>query len=241
MDLLKQVVAEWVLTNGKLPGFADRVQETLPLWSVLEKPMVVYRAQGGSVTLPSGTSGPETLSIGVRPVIATSKNSHSILRYAGETCCIFEITLLPGTRYIDVSRTIKFDADDGPALAVKNEVLERVLEMCTPPGSGTWPTSSTSLSAVRLAILTRCAGRTIKKTEERIPPEMEIMVYGLEGSISAPLPIDRGIEGKKAFAVTYTPPPPAGRGRTFRRKAKRSNKNGRRSTRKSGHKRHRNP
>jgi len=236
-DELKRVIAEWVLTNGTLEGFEGRVRATLPEWSVVGKDetLVVYRAQGGDITTKR-TADPSNLIPGVRPVLATSKDELAILRYAGAECCIFKITLGPGIHYIDVNKTVTFNNEEGKTvLGVKNTVLK---DICSeiPRGAPTWPTSATPAPAVRQAMLDRCMGRVKYDTKgtpkEYVPSEQEIMVYGLEGTFSAPTEID-AIGGKRAFEVTYSLPAGGVRGRTFRRKAKRLNKNGRRSARQS--------
>jgi hypothetical protein len=236
-DDLKQVIAEWVLTNGKLPGFEERMTTTLPLWSVVGPDgMTVYRAQGGFVLPHSSSMQPNVITDGVRPVIATSKTIGAINRYAGSECCIFEIKLQPGTRYLDVNQTVTFlDADRGkPALGIKNAVLSRITEMC--PASGSFPSTNTPLFKLREIILDRCNGRVKglgTESVEYIPSEQEIMVDGIQGTFSKATPIEPK-NGKQTFQVTYGPRK-GGRGRTFRRKAKTSNKNGHRFTRKSKH------
>ena len=233
LDLKKQVVVEWVLTNGKLPGFEDRVRASYPLWSVVEDRKVVYRAQGGDVTYkPAGSPGPGFMSNGIRPVIATSKTALSTLRYAGSTCCIFAITLMAGTRYLDVSDVLRSGVDE--------TILDKVRELC--PLEGTWPTSSTSPAKMLEAVRKRCDGRTVYKGsdyEEIILPEHEIMVYALDGGISATLPTGKRIEGRQLFKVNIGRV--GGRGRTFRTKALRRSKNGYRPPRKSQNVRNRKP
>ncbi len=236
-DNLKQVIAEWVLTNGKLPGFLERMKPTLPLWSVVgEGGMTVYRAQGGFIEGDVGGPPPNTIQTGIRPVIATSKSPNAISRYAGADCCIYEIKLQPGTRYIDVNPTVTFSNSGGEtALAIKNIVLSNIQKMC--PAVGSFPTNKTFPRTMREMILARCMGRTKfqgTKRAEYIPAEQEIMVDGTVGGFSSQTPIDP-IGGKQAFRVTYGPPKGGRRGRTFRRKPKRSNKNGSRFTRKSKH------
>ena len=239
MEQKKYVVTEWVLTNGKLPAFIDRVRRSFPYWDVVgPSGMTVYRAHGSSIANHSNTTLPPPHSIvaGIRPVIATSKTLESVMRYAGAGCCIFKITLAPGTRYIDVNRLLTFYNQQGErALAVKNVILDNIREMC--PSQGTWPTDKTSLYAMRQAILDRCLGRVKYKGEPReeiVPPENEIMVYGLNGVFSEPVQIEP-IEGKTAYTTTFSPTAGGSRGRTFRRKAKRMNKNGGRPSRKSKH------
>jgi hypothetical protein len=222
-DAVKQVIAEWVLTNGRLPGFEGRVKETLPAWTkVGPAGLVVYRAQGGFTS----TGDASSLLAGYRPILATSTSPESVLRYAGGDCCFFEIHLAPGVLYLDVNARVTFSTDQGPALGIKNTVLGAICEML--PEDGTWPTRSSVPSELRTAILKRCLGRTIKDMDGHIaeyyPAENEIMVYGNGGTFSKPEEI-ASLYGKRTYRVTYSM---AGgtRGRTFRRNTRGRNKNG---------------
>ena len=222
--MLKRVVVEWVLTNGKLPGFEQRVRDSYPEWSVVDAPITVYRAQGGNITYkPNGIPGPGFLVNGVRPVIATSKTAPSTLRYAGERCCIFVIKLEEGTRYLDVNQIL----EDG----IDESLMNEIREIC--PIEGAWPTRDVSPTKMIDAVKKRCEGRTIYQgtdREEYILPEHEVMVYGLEGKFSPSIPTGRKILGRSLFKTNYGPTV-QGRGRTFRTKALRRNKkNGRRIT-----------
>lgn len=234
-DSVKLVVAEWVLTNGKLPGFSDRVRQTLPLWNTVgAEGMTVYRAQGGFVAGPPGSPLPSSLVFGVRPVLATSKDPSVIARYADQIkkCCMFKINLAPGTRYIDVNSAITLLNEGGPpTLAITDTILDAIRSEC--PTVGTFPRRTTPLPVMRKAILDRCVGRMKVTTQEYIPSEQEVMVDGMYGGLTAPAPV-QPIMGFRAFEVAYTPRSIGGsRGRTFRTKAKRMNKNGHRPTRKS--------
>lgn len=226
---LQHIVVEWVLTNGKLPGFKERVKESLKDWKTIEVPMVVYRSQGGDITKkPDEAPNPDVLVDGIRPVIATSRVAPSTLRYAGKDCCIFAITLQAGTRYIDIDEVLSGDIDES--------VMENVREFC--PAKGAWPTHDADIKTMITRTKQRCEGRTLYKGtnyEEVILPEHEIMVYGLGGNFSSTTPTGKKILGKALFTVSYGPTAThSGRGRTFRRKAwRRNKKNGYRLTRKS--------
>jgi hypothetical protein len=217
-DSVKRVVAEWVLINGKLPGFDDRVKASLPGWKTVGPGgMTVYRGQGGVVRGAPGSPPPSMIVEGIRPVLATSRAPWTIKRYAGKDCCMFMIRLLPGTRYINVSAMISFlTKENQPALAVKNTVLEAIQSTCAPPKPGWFLSNETPLSDMRRIILERCAGR-IKHVGpgevEYVPPEEEVMVYAVGGSFSPPTPI-ANLEGKLSFEVTFTPPKAGGRRRT---------------------------
>lgn len=236
MDELKGIVAEWVLTNGKLPGFDERLKKTLPLWSVVEKDMIVYRGQGG-VLMPniSPVHHSELIS-DVRSVIATSTSPDSVIRYAGQDCCIFAITLKPGTRYIDVNNLISFIVPEGlgkRVIGVKNTVLQEILDRC--PVGAKFPSPGTSPQLARKVIMDRCFGRyeaTADGIQLVVPPSLEIMVDGTQGNFQNKKPICPMIHETITYTVDYVPKP-AGRGRTLRRTSRRRNNNGRRPARKS--------
>jgi hypothetical protein len=244
-SLRDQVVVEWVLTNGKLPGFDGRLASSLTAWETLDTRMTVYRAQGGGVTRKIVGTEPTGLQVGVRPILATSKDPASIVRYAEKECCLFEIILQPGTRYLDVSKIVK-----GP---ISVDDIRAFREHCNPE-IVTWPKPTTGTQYIIKELLARCDGRTTferpkkgetekeKEIKEIVPPEKEIMVYAVGGTFSGEAPIEENIEGRVAKRVTFTPPPPppsggrrSSRGRTFRRTSRRRDKNGGRPTRKSKH------
>lgn len=238
-----QVIAEWVLLNGRLPGFEERLRASLPAWDTVEKgkTMKVWRAQGGTVTAAAEGTDPAKLQPGVRPVLATSTNPGSIRRYAGEKCCLFEITLNEGTRYIDVSKRIT-SAKESSTGPLSNESLGAIRTLCgemEPRPS--WPHPTTGLQYIRNALLQRCEGRITYKSnrevKEVIPPENEVMVYAVGGTFSPPAGDARFFDGRAVYSVTFTPSTKGGRrrGRTFRRKTLRRNKHGSRLARKSKH------
>lgn len=222
-DSVKRVIAEWVLTNGGLDGFAERVRESLPQWDTVgPEGMTVYRTQGGFIDAPIGAPSPSSLILGVRPVLATSKDPSAITRYANQEtkCCIFKINLAPGTRILDVNKALL----DGSSEL--NATLAEIRNTC--PSAGTFPTKTTPISVMRRVILDRCRGRMKRRTNEYIPPEQEVMVDGMYGTLTPPVSIEPILE-LQAFEVKYMPKPiGASRGRTFRRKPQRRNKNGRR-------------
>jgi hypothetical protein len=235
----EKVVVEWVLTNGKLPGFEDRLKQSLPEWTTLEADTVVYRAQAGSVTRQIEGADSTTLQSGVRPILATSRSASAITRYAAGDCCMFEIHLQKGTRILDVTEMVRKGISESTFDAFRS-----VCDTTVVP----WPNPKTGTSHILAALQARCEGRilyepkkkgeTERQVKEVVPPEEEIMVYAVGGTFRGETPIDP-IAGREAKRVIFTPGPSggrrAGRGRTFRRKAKRSNKNGHRSTRKSKH------
>jgi len=229
--LRDQVVVEWVLANGNLRGFEGRVDRSLEAWETLEEPMTVYRAQGGSKIKAVEGTVPTKLLTGIRPVLATSKTIESARRYAGKTCCLFEITLPVGTRVIDVAELIQ---KNGP---ISDDILQEVRSLCT-TDVVKWPNPRTGTKYIQDALTARCEGREIRSSHgvlvETVPPEDEIMVYAKDLALaqsSEPLetPLAPGITSYSVKGGRRR----ISRGRTFRRTSKRRNKNGRRLTRQS--------
>lgn len=243
---LKRVIAEWVLTNGRLPDFENKVRASRETWDKVGKGgTIVYRGQGGKIPNESGKL-PAELAVGIRPVLATSTSPGSVLPYVGPDCCIFRIKLEEGTRIVNVTDKVTFlNEKNEMTLGIKKGILTDIAKHCTPENwTGQWPTEHTPYPPLKEEILARCYGRDKYgkdgELKSSIPPENEVMVYFLDGTVSDPVPAEDRINKKKVYDVTYTPPPPSGgrrssRGRTFRRTSKRRNKNGRRSTRKSKH------
>lgn len=221
MNPLFPIVAEWVRTNGSDSGFEGRLVASRDQWSkVGPEGKIVYRGQGHSKTgiLPVGD--PATLVAGRRPVLATSESLASVIDYTGKDCCIFEIHLAKDTPYIDVNKVVSSvpapcKSGEGPGketLATLAEICKTISDVVpTQTRSGLW--------------------KTIKSREN----ENEIMVYGIGGEFTNLVKLARTEGEPQKFTVNYSVPTTRGRGRTFRRKAKRSNKNGHRSTRKSKH------
>lgn len=238
MDELKAVVAEWILTNGKLPGFDERLKATLPLWSVVEKDLVVYRGQGGMITPNVSPVHHTEIVSGVRSVISTSSSPESVIRYAGQDCCMYVITLKPGIRYIDVNKLISFIAPEGVGkrvIGIKNTVLQDVLDRCPAPPTSKYPSSDTTPQQARKALMDRCFGRyrmTADGIELLVPPELEIMVDGTKGTFQNKKPVCPMLHETITYTVDYSQSP-VGRGRTLRRTSRRRDKNGRRPARKS--------
>ena len=222
---IRRVAAEWVITNGVLPGFKERVDSTLGSWdTVPEGGMTVYRAHGhNKVGIVKLMDDPSKLTSGLRPVLATSQDLNAIVEFAGDDCCIFVITLQPGTRYLDIERVTAefFDKDVRDTL---NPILDDIKRESVAAGLP-WPTSRVATNSMRFIMRGRVLGIPGKKL-----PEKELLVYD-EGELGERRELGEKIAGKTAYQVIYGPK--KGRGRTFRRKAKRSNKNGHRSTRKS--------
>jgi hypothetical protein len=230
---LKALTLEWVLTNGSLPGFAERVEFTKPIWFKVAAPFTVYRGQGGEVKgIPKvGEEDPSVLKEGVRPVIATSKSKDSILRFMGKDCCLFEIEVQPGIRYIDVERVFTSRNGEGKSyLFVPGDVIEMVRQRVKGMDPTYWLKPNLPHAVLRNLFLRRLRGYT-KKDGTVVPPEMEIILDGTQGVFEDRTEIEPG----KVFKTSYKLSSAVGKGRvrTFRRTSKRRSKNGRGPTRKS--------
>jgi hypothetical protein len=113
MDVIKNLIVEYILTNGTLPGFDVRFDETLEYWETSDEPFLVYRGHGSS---KKGIKRLEGIAVNelknsVRPIISTSKDKEIVIKkftdYAEKKegiCCFFEITVEPGIRFIDFSK-----------------------------------------------------------------------------------------------------------------------------------------
>lgn len=221
--VLKQVVLEWVVTNGSLPGFEERVQSSKHLWKVVgSEGMTVYRGQGHSISGIPNRGDPTTLVNGVRPILATSKTPDIAKRYMGKECCFFEIQVQPGIRYVDAKEVFTFqDKTTGETVTnVSNEIIDSLLRLTESMNDGYWVKKAiregNGRNAVRNMFL------------KRIHEEEEILVDSTQGGFTIT---------PHTFKVKYGR---GFRGRTFRSKALRRNKkNGRRLTHKSQNRRDR--
>jgi hypothetical protein len=100
---VQALVFEWVLTNGSLPGFADRVNATKHLWPVTPEPQrIVWRGHGRVKPGIPQLAAPNSLRSDVRPVISTSEVKESAAVFGGDDCCLYQIVVKPGVRYLDV-------------------------------------------------------------------------------------------------------------------------------------------
>lgn len=225
---LKQVILEWVVTNGSLPGFEERLQSTKSMWKVVgPEGMIVYRGQGHTKPGIPNRGDPTTLTDGVRPIIATSKSMDIAKHYMGTECCLFEIQVAPGVRYLDAKGSFTFQNNDPltkkqqPFITqVSNETIDKVLDLVAPMSDSYWLKKAIAegngRNAVRSVFL------------KRVHEEDEILLDGSQGGF---------VVTPHMFKAKYVR---KGRGRTFRTKALRRNKkNGHRLTRKSKDRRHR--
>ena len=217
MDAVKLLIFEWVITNGSFPGFAERLDATKPMWKTLEADMTVYRGQGHSKKgiLPVGEVPPNLLKGDIRPIISTSKERASVIEYAGIDCCIFQIVLKPGVKYLDI------EAMFGPEDAYE-EIAGEVRKLA--PTSGSWVRPNTPRH-----VLTSFFMKNLQK-------EHEVMVLG-GGTFTEPVSIGGTPQG---FEVSYSPKAAGRRVQTFRRTSK-SRSNGHRPARKSATRRYRKP
>ncbi len=226
-DAVTRLAVEWVLTNGGLTGFKERVDASLSKWETVgPEGMTVYRAHGhtkpGIVCL---NSDPKQLCSGVRPVLATSKDLKVVKEFSGLTCCIFSIHLREGVRYLDITKATEgvFDND-----SVFTELRTLSCESDPPK----WPCSKNKRFPPR--VLWSIFSDRVRGKPGKLP-EQEVLVYenGAFGKKTDGEPTPEGVE---TFNVDYAPKVGGrSRGRTFRSTSKRRNKNGRRLTRQSKH------
>jgi hypothetical protein len=86
---VQALVFEWVLTNGSLPGFADRVNATKHLWPKTPEPQrIVWRGQGRVKPGIPQLAAPNSIRSDVRPVISTSEDKTSAAVFGGDDCCL---------------------------------------------------------------------------------------------------------------------------------------------------------
>ena len=231
VKFLKQVVVEWVVTNGSLPGFQERVNASKPSWKVVgAEGMIVYRGQGHSKPGIPPKGNPELLLPEVRPIIATTRTVDVAKRYMGEDCCLFEIKVSPGIRYIDAKELFTFpDKETGEMVTnVSNETIEKILELAQQVENPKY--------WIKLAIAEgNGVGAVRKMFLKRLTAEDEVLLDSSQGGFTVK---------PHMFRAQYTPKggrkSRVSRGRTFRSKALRRNKkNGYRPTRKSQDRRNR--
>lgn len=109
IDPLKSLVFEWIITNGSFPGFSDRLNATKSQWKTVTEDITVWRGQGHAKKNIPILGAPNVLKSDMRPVISTSKQRESVIEYAGDECCVFQITLKPGVKYIDTEAVVIAD------------------------------------------------------------------------------------------------------------------------------------
>jgi hypothetical protein len=112
---IKQLVIEYILTNGTLPGFQQRLESSKPFWKTATEPFTVYRGQGHKkpgIPRPEEVN-PDTIIINLRPILSTSKNINSVLEFTDKQgCCIHKITVEPGTLFLDFTEFTDITEND---------------------------------------------------------------------------------------------------------------------------------
>jgi hypothetical protein len=162
---VKQLVIEYILTNGTLPEFQERLELSKPFWKTATEPFIVYRGQGhekAAFEKPQNTNK-TNIKNAARPVISTSKNINSVLEFTDKQgCCIFEITVDPGIQFLDFTEITDITENDiAVFMAVKKQL---------DPEDKIWPFAHLPLR-VLLSIL-----NTRKVKEE------EVLLNGLQGT-----------------------------------------------------------
>jgi hypothetical protein len=179
-DTLKALVFEWVLTNGSLPGFADRVNATKHLWPKTPEPQrVVWRGQGKVKPGIPQLASPSSLRSDVRPVISTSEDKDSAAVFGGDDCCLYQIIVKPGVRYLNVEKV--------GAGYIPPHVVEYVKSLIPPYRKG-----FTSRNTSDMVL--------ISAFKTRINKEHEIL---LEGGGTFTDPVSFGDAKPKVFHTSY--------------------------------------
>lgn len=201
---------EYILTNGTLPGFEERLEESMKTWPTLKEDRIVYRGQGHSKKgIKKITNAPPSeLLAGVRPVLSTSVMKDHIAKHFTNTtkspgCCLFEIILKKGIRY--------FDFNSIPFKSIKYDDIDnfKKFKITIDEEGKIWPHNKMPL-AVLYNYLVK------KKTEEQ-----EVLVDARQGNF---VPVDSRIEDidgipMTVYKVIYEPFGTGGkRGKTRRRK-----------------------
>jgi hypothetical protein len=195
MDPTKSFVVEWVLTNGKTPGFTIEGVT----WSVVDEPMTVYRGQGTSKSglRMRNSPDPHTLTADLRDVISTSTDEEAAKQYVGtDQCCLFTITLEKGVQYLDVQKTVE-GIQDADVSAIIETLRGRI------------PLTKSGKPNMCFA-LNKCDPENLVKTfRDRVAAEHEIMVRG--GGVFSEV-----IDFKTTYSIKT-----GGRRRTLRSRRKR--------------------
>jgi hypothetical protein len=127
----KPFVLEYILTNGALPGFKERLETSKESWKTVTTPFTVYRGQGHTkpgIPVPPNTVK-NNIKNSVRPVISTTKNITNALQFTDQQgCCIFEITVQPGIRYLDFTEFPDFTENDVKEFMAMKEEKEKETE-----------------------------------------------------------------------------------------------------------------
>lgn len=162
---IKQLVIEYILTNGTLPGFQQRLESSKQFWKTATEPFTVYRGQGhekAAFEKPQNTNK-TNIKNAARPVLSTSKNIKSILEFTDKQgCCIFEITVEPGIQFLDFTEITDIAENDVAAFMSVKKQLD--------PEDKIWPFAHLPLR-VLLSIL-----NTRKVKEE------EVLLDSLQGT-----------------------------------------------------------
>ena len=179
MDALKLVLLEWIVTNGSLPGFVYRLEESKNMWDTVPSTgMIVYRGQGHTIAGIPLREAPTNLKIGVRPVLATTKTKDVAIRYMGKDCCLFEIYVSPGTQYVDTRQvfTVKDKETGLPVPEVSDTIIDRLLALTEGMPEKYW---------LRDAIKNGRGQHAVRKLfMKRITTEDEVLIDSSKGSFT---------------------------------------------------------
>jgi hypothetical protein len=162
----KMLMIEYILTNGTLPGFFERVEESKPNWSIATEAFIVYRGHGHSKPGIVRLEGVAVNNIKEsKKPISTSRNIINVLKFTDtNSCCIFEITVDPGIRFFDFA-TIPSDT-----LKIKDINDFMNFKITEDPNDMIWPPSNFPKSVL------------LKELIKRKDNEQEVLLDGLQGT-----------------------------------------------------------
>jgi hypothetical protein len=163
----KPFVLEYILTNGALSGFKERLETSKESWKTVTTPFTVYRGQGHSkpgIPVPPNTVK-NNIKNSARPVLSSTKDINNALQFTDkESCCIFEITVQPGIRFLDFTEFSDFTYNDVKEFMTNKEEIEKGTEY------EIWPYSY--ISPATLA----------KIANDRKNKETEVLLDGNQGT-----------------------------------------------------------
>lgn len=169
IDFNKMLMIEYILTNGLLPGFLERVEKSKPSWSIAADSFVVYRGHGHSKPGIVRLEGIPVNNIreSLKP-ISTSRNINNVLKFTdNDTCCIFEITVQPGIRFFDFA-TIDTDK------IIMQDIYDFMnFKQTIDPADEIWPKQNFPKSVL------------LNELKKRKDTEQEVLLDGFQGTFKS--------------------------------------------------------
>lgn len=182
-DKLKAIVFEYVLSNGDLPGFQERLESTLKYWSVATEPFDVFRGQGHSKPgIQRIGNSPSQLRSDLRKTISTSRDIGNIMQFTNtknnkETvCCVFKIQVMPGIRFLDL-----FEAGSG---FIPDEIVEDFIKRLKEENEIRKIAKKNGKGGKEPLRLPPSKIPLLKIFKERLEKEKEVLLYSAGGHFS---------------------------------------------------------